>query len=89
MEIFTIYLQVVGKFVNTKNCIVMVSCLFRKGVTSVIIVLWMVTESSFNLNSSLPSAMALSRSALQKFHPCYGKRRFSVVFQGTLKACLC
>ena len=31
-----------------KNCIVMVICLFRKGVTNVITMMWMIIESSFN-----------------------------------------
>ena len=39
IEIFTNFLYVVSKFVVTKNCIVMVICLFRKGVSNVITML--------------------------------------------------
>ena len=45
MEIFKKYLQVVGKFVIMENCIiVIVMRVFRKGVTNVITVLWMIIE---------------------------------------------
>ena len=49
MEIFTIYLQVVGKFAFLEELYCyMVICLFRKGVTNVITMMWMIIESSFN-----------------------------------------
>ena len=67
MEILTIYLQVVGKFVITKNCIVMVICLFRKGV------LWMIIESGFNFefftliyNDFIQEPMTKSSSMVRK-----------------------
>ena len=49
MEIFTNFSHVVGKFLVTRNCIVMVICLFRKGVTNVITMLWMIIKSRFNV----------------------------------------
>ena len=48
MEIFTNFSHVVGKFVVTKNCIVMVICHFRKGASNVITMLWMIIKSRFN-----------------------------------------
>lgn len=39
MEILTNLSHVVGKFLVAKNCVVMVICLFRKGVTNVITML--------------------------------------------------
>ena len=49
MEIFTNFSHVVGKFLVTRNCIVMVICLFGKGVTNVITMLWMIIKSRFNV----------------------------------------
>ena len=46
--ILTNFSHVVGKFLVTKNCIVMVICLFRKSVTEVITMLWMIIKSRFN-----------------------------------------
>ena len=37
----------VSKFVVMKNCIVIVICLFRKGVANVITTLWMIINSKF------------------------------------------
>ena len=48
MEIFTNLSHVVGKFVVTKNCIVMVICLFRNGMRNVITPLWMIIKNKFN-----------------------------------------
>ena len=48
MEIFTNFSHVVGKFLVSKNCIVMVIYLSRKGVTNVITMLWMIIKSRFN-----------------------------------------
>ena len=48
MEIFTNFSHVVGKFVVTKNCTVMVIWHFSKGVSNVITMLWMFIKSRFN-----------------------------------------
>ena len=55
MEIFTNFSHVLSKFVVTKNCIVMVICLFRNGMRNVITPLWMIIKNKFNyiLNSLL------------------------------------
>ena len=47
IEIFTNFSHV-DEFVVIKNCIVMVICLLRKGVTNVITMLWMIIKSRFN-----------------------------------------
>ena len=48
MEIFTNFSHVVGKFL-VLSCIVMVICIFRKSVTNVITMLWMIIKSRFNV----------------------------------------
>ena len=48
MKIFTNFSHVVGKFVVTKNCIVMVICLFKNGMRNVITPLWMIIKNKFN-----------------------------------------
>ena len=48
MEIFTNFSHVLSKFVVTKNCIVMVICLFRNGMRNVITPLWMIIKNKFN-----------------------------------------
>ena len=48
MEIFTNFSHAVSKFVVTKNCIVMVICLFRNGMRNVITPLWMIIKNKFN-----------------------------------------
>ena len=48
MEILTNFPHVVGKFVITENYIVMVICLFGKGVTKVILMPWIIIKSRFN-----------------------------------------
>ena len=56
MATFIYFSHVVSKFnlsinvtINvTKNCNVMVICLFRKGMSNVITMLWMIIKSRFN-----------------------------------------
>ena len=52
MATFIYFSDVVSKFnlsINvTKNCNVMVICLFRKGMSNVITMLWMIIKSRFN-----------------------------------------
>ena len=47
-NIHDFFSHVVGKFVITKNCIVMAICLFRGGVNNVITILWIIIKSRFN-----------------------------------------
>ena len=65
MEIFTNFSHVVGKFVVTKNCIVMVICLFRNGMRNVITPLWMIIKNKFNY---------ILHSLLQWLYHIFGKQ---------------
>ena len=49
MELFTNFSHVVSEFVVTKNCIVMVICLFRNGMRNVITPLWMIIKTSLTV----------------------------------------
>ena len=65
MEIFTNFSHVVGKFVVTKKCIVMVICLFRNGMRNVITPLWMIIKNKFNY---------ILHSLLQRLYHIFGKQ---------------
>ena len=65
MKIFTNFSHVVGKFVVTKNCIVMVICLFKNGMRNVITPLWMIIKNKFNY---------ILHSLLQWLYHIFGKQ---------------
>ena len=65
MEIFTNFSHVLSKFVGTKNCIVMVICLFRNGMRNVITPLWMIIKNKFNY---------ILHSLLQRLYHIFGKQ---------------
>ena len=67
-EIFTNFHRV-GKFVVTKNCIVMVICLFRKGVTIVITMLWMIIKSGVNFEFFILSCNGFITFSASKCQP--------------------
>ena len=81
MEIFSIYLQVVSKFVITKNCIVMMISLFRKDVTTVISVLWMIIESRFNFKFFTLFCNGLIQEPITKIHPATENAPFRQFFR--------